>query len=88
MIKRFDEEFPENEEDFDLIPDELKQTNKGNTVEISNKGFSQKMVQQLFKNQLKIAKLKLKLLINEKKTNQTILKRKPFNQRNKGDKIK
>ena len=49
-----------NESDYD--PKKL-----GNTVELSDKGFSQKMVQEMNQNQLKILKLKLENLIKEKK---------------------
>ena len=39
----------------------------GNTVELSDKGFSQEMVQEMNLNELKILKLKLKNLIKERK---------------------
>ncbi len=56
-----------NESDYD--PKRL-----GNTVELSSKGFSQKMVQEMNKNKLKIAKLKLKNLRKEKKQIKQYLK--------------
>ena len=65
-MKKFDKEFDETE-DFDSIPDELDPTHLGTTITISNQGFKQEMVQQINKNLIKIAKLKLKLLKNEKK---------------------
>ena len=39
----------------------------GNTVELSDKSFSQKMIQEMNLNRLKISKLKLKNLIKRKK---------------------
>ncbi len=39
----------------------------GNTVELSDKGFSQETVQEMNLNRLKISKLKLKNLIKRKK---------------------
>ncbi len=53
-------EEPFDESDYD--PRRL-----GNTVELSDKGFSQKMVQEMNQNHLKILKLKLENLIKEKK---------------------
>ncbi len=74
MKKGIEEEFPEDEEDFDSIPEDLTGIFKGTTVAISEQGFSQTMVEQMNKNQLKIAQLKLKLLKNEKKEIKTYLK--------------
>lgn len=59
MAEKFNEE-PFDESDYD--PARL-----GNTVELSDKGFSQKMVQEMNQNKLKILKLKLKRLIKKKK---------------------
>ena len=61
-------EKPFDESDYD--PKRL-----GNTVELSNKSFSQKMVQEMNQNQLKISKLKLKNLIKEKKQIKQYLKK-------------
>ena len=74
MKKSIDEEFPENEEAFDSIPEDLPGIFTGTTVAISEEGFSQEMVQEMNQNQLKIAKLKLKLLRNEKKEIKQYLK--------------
>lgn len=84
MKKKFDEEFPTDGEDFDSIPDELKQTDYENTVELSNEGVSQNMVQEMNKNQLIIAKLKLKLLTKEKKEIKTYIKNNLLNKGIKG----
>ncbi len=62
----------EKEEQFD--ESDYDPVRLGNTVELSNKGFSQEMVQQMNKNQLKIAKLKLKNLRKEKKQIKQYLK--------------
>ena len=85
MKQKFDEEFPESEEDLASIPDEdeLELEFLGTTVELSDKGFSQKMVQEMNKNEVKIAKLKLKLLRKEKKEIKQYLKE---NLLNKGTK--
>ena len=83
MKQKFDEEFPESEEDLDSIPDGLELKFLETTVELSNEGFSQKMVQQMNKNELKIAKLKLKILRKEKKQIKQYLKE---NLLNKGTK--
>ncbi len=68
MIENFKVDFvePEDEdEEFDELDYDPKKL--GNTVELSDKGFSQKMVQEMNQNQLKILKLKLENLIKEKK---------------------
>ncbi|KKM77280.1 hypothetical protein LCGC14_1371570 [marine sediment metagenome] len=75
MKQKFDEEFPESEEDLDFIPEEFGQNFLGSTVELSNEGFSQKMVQTMNKNEVKIAKLKLKILRKEKKQIKQYLKK-------------
>ncbi len=75
MKKKFDEDFPADGEDFDSIPEELETNDYENTVELSDKGFSQEMVQEMNKNQLKIAKLKLESLIKEKKQIKAYLKK-------------
>lgn len=81
MKQKFDEEFPEDEPD--PIPEEYEGRFLGNTVELSNKGFSQTMVQEMKQNSLKIAKLKLKNLKKEKKQIKQYLKQ---NQMKKGTK--
>ncbi len=53
------------EEQFDESDYDPKRL--GNTVELSDKGFSQKMVQEMNLNRLKISKLKLENLIKRKK---------------------
>ena len=66
MKKKFEEDFPKDEEEEYFEPP-IETTIYENTVELSNKGFSQEMVQEMNQNQLKISKLKLKNLIKEKK---------------------
>ncbi len=53
------------EEQFDESDYDPKRL--GNTVELSDKGFSQEIVQEMNLNRLKISKLKLKNLIKRKK---------------------
>ncbi len=75
MKRKFDEDFPTDGEDFDSIPEDLKTNDYENTVELTDKGFFQEMVQEMNKNQLKIAKLKLSKLIKEKKQIKAYLKK-------------
>ena len=72
MKQNFDEDFPKDEDEEYF--EEPEPTELGNTVELSNKGFSPKMVQEMNKNKLKIAKLKQKLLKKEKKQIKQYLK--------------
>ncbi len=70
MIKKFKPDFIDIEPELPEEPfDELDYDpgRLGNTVELSDKGFSQKLVQKMNQNQLKILKLKLKSLIKERK---------------------
>ncbi len=83
MKQKFDEDFPVDGEDFDSIPEDLETNDYENTVELSNKGFSQELVQEMNNNQLKIAKLKLANLIKKKKQIKAYLKE---NQLTKGTK--
>lgn len=63
MIKNLEDEIPKTETTiFD------------NTVELSNKGFCQELVQEMNQNQLKVSKLKLENLIKEKKQIEQYLK--------------
>ncbi len=73
MKKKFEEDFPKDEEEEYFEPP-TDTTIYENTVELSNKGFSQKLVQEMNQNQLKILKLKLKNLIKEKKQIKEYLK--------------